>query len=170
MSGRRIQLPKNLKSRPTTNLARESLFNILMNRYSFSDIKVLDLFSGTGAISYEFASLGCQLIYAIDSNQSNIQAIHDNCTKLDIYTIKPIRTDAFRFIKNSRLTFDLVFADPPFDLSKLKDLPTMMKDSQVLSKEGLFILEHGPNHKFDELEGFSELRKYGKVHFSFFRF
>ena len=170
LSGRRLDLPGNLKARPTTDLARESLFNILINRLDIEELAVLDLFAGTGAISYEFASLGCTNITSIDSNFQHVEQIRKNCEKLNITCVKAIRTDVFRFLKNTQQRYDLVFADPPYDLPNLQDIPELIRTSGIVKAGGLFIMEHGPKHQFSSTEGFSEIRRYGKVHFSFFSF
>lgn len=170
MSGRRIHVPKSLKARPTTDMARESLFNILMNKIDFDDIMVLDLFAGTGAISYEFASLGTPHIFAVDNNYKQVTAIQKNCEDLNVNSIIPLKADAFRYISSCRQQFDLIFADPPYDLTNFDTIPGLIKEAGILKENGLFILEHGPTRKFSNIEGWTETRKYGKVNFSFFSF
>ncbi len=167
-SGRRIHIPKNLRARPTTDQARESLFNILYNRVEFSELKVLDLFAGTGSISYEFASLGCPDIVSIDNDRFHVAAIQKNCDDVGLSAIRAIKSDVFKYIKYPGRKFDLIFADPPYDLKDLSEIPDKILNSGCLLPEGLLILEHGPSNSFTEHTAWQETRKYGKVHFSFF--
>jgi 16S rRNA (guanine966-N2)-methyltransferase len=166
--GRIFTPDKRFSSRPTTDLAKEALFNILSNRYDFSILKVLDLFSGTGSIGYEFISRGAESVTSVEVNQRHILFIREVTEKLGINNIKIIREDAFRFLKNCRERFDIVFADPPYDLSRLGEIPEAVFQSGVLNEHGLFILEHAKNFDFSGNPHFTELRHYGKVHFSFF--
>ncbi len=167
-SGRRTIIPKKLKARPTTDQARESLFNILIHRYNMPDIRALDLFAGTGSISYEFASLGCTDIVSIDINRSHVEAIQNNCDLIGLPAITVIRMNVFSFLSKPNKQFDIIFADPPYDLPKITDIPDLVLTSSCLAKDGLFILEHGPTNKFTDHASWKETRKYGKVHFSFF--
>lgn len=170
LSGRRIHLPKNLKARPTTDRAREGLMNILINRFDFEVIRVLDLFAGTGAISFELASLGCSQLTAVDSGFQHVEAIRKNANDLRLPGIQALRTDALRYIISRPEPFDLIFADPPYDLDWLDDIPGRIRDAGILKPGATLILEHGPGHSFSEHPGFQEMRRYGKVHFSFFSF
>lgn len=167
-SGRRIHLPKRLRARPTTDQARESLFNILNNRYELDGYRVLDLFAGTGSISYEFASLGCKSIISIDKDSFHVASIKKNCDEIGLSAISVIRSDVFRFLASSGSKFDMIFADPPYDMKNLKDIPDIIIDSGCLATDGLLILEHGPSNNFNDHKALDETRKYGKVHFSFF--
>lgn len=167
-SGRRIHLPKSLRARPTTDQAREGLFNILNNRYDLTGFRVLDLFAGTGSISYEFASLGCQSIISIDKDHFHVAAIKKNCDVIGLSAIRVIRRDAFRFLRSRGSQFDIIFADPPYDMPNIKDIPDIIIKSGCLDKNGLLILEHGPSNDFTSHKDWQETRKYGKVHFSFF--
>lgn len=164
---RRLELPKKLKVRPTTDQARESLFNILINRLYFDDIKVLDLFSGTGSISLEFASLNTTDITLIEKNKFQIQFINKNIELLGIDFINVLQADVFTFLKRNQIKYDVIFADPPFALSNLKDLPDLITP-HLTNKESIGILEHGPTCNFSEHKNHKETRRYGKVHFSFF--
>ncbi|MFH0762102.1 MAG: RsmD family RNA methyltransferase [Bacteroidota bacterium] len=170
LSGRRPLIPKNLKARPTTDMAREALFNILRNRIDFESVRVLDLFSGTGSISYEFASLGCPYILAVEWDRFHCEAIRKNLKLLDIQTIQLFQTDVFSFLTRSRDSFDLIFADPPYDHKHLADLPELIFEGSLLKPEGMFILEHGPDLSFADHEKWKETRIYGKVHFTFFSY
>jgi 16S rRNA (guanine966-N2)-methyltransferase len=166
--GRIFTPDKKFSSRPTTDQAKEALFNILTNRYDFTGLKILDLFSGTGSISYEFISRGVESVTSVELNHRHTRFIREGAEKLDIHNIKIIQHDAFRFVKNCGEQFDIVFADPPFDLPSLADVPGAILDSEILKEHGLLIVEHAKNHDFSTHPLFSELRKYGKVQFSFF--
>lgn len=169
LSGRRPLIPKNLLARPTTDVSREGLFNILRNRLDFENSRVLDLFSGTGIISYEFASMGCRDITCVERDRFHCAAIRKNFEFLDINTIRLIETDAFNFLKKDVHPFDFIFADPPYDHHQLINLPSLVIGKNRLRPDGFFVLEHGPDKNFKDFPGFAEERKYGKVHFSFFK-
>jgi 16S rRNA (guanine(966)-N(2))-methyltransferase RsmD len=167
--GRIFNPGKNFKARPTTDFAKESLFDILANRYDFGEISVLDLFSGTGSISYEFASRGCNRITLVESDFVHYRFITQTLAMLKTRAVSPVKADVFSFIKKCRGKFDLVFADPPYQLQNLKDIPDLILSSGILSPEGIFILEHPKNYDFGSHPMFFELRYYGSVHFSFFK-
>ncbi len=170
LSGRRLHIPKHIQARPTTDLARESLFNILNNRLDYTNLVVLDLFSGTGAISYEFASLGASEITCIENNFKHATAIKQNCDTLRISNILVVKSDVFKYLSSCQKTFDVIFADPPYDLPQIADLPGLIMDAEILKKDGFLIIEHGPSTKFTQGIVPFETRHYGKVHFSFFSF
>jgi len=160
---------KNFKARPTTDFARENLFNILSNRFDFDNKEVLDLFAGTGSISFEFASRGCKEVTCVESDRIHYHFICSVIEKLGTKnTIRPLNEDVFRVLGRMKHNFDIIFADPPYELKRLADLPDLVMNSGLLSKEGLFILEHGKTNDFSSHPDFMELRKYGSVHFSFF--
>nr|WP_321452358.1 16S rRNA (guanine(966)-N(2))-methyltransferase RsmD [uncultured Carboxylicivirga sp.] len=169
LKGRRFSPPKSFKARPTTDIARESLFNVLNNRIDFEDLKVLDLFGGTGSISYEFASRGCENITTVELNYNHLAFIKKTISEfeLDKY-IRPIKADAFKFMQRSSEKYDLIFADPPFDLKQFDTIPDHFFQQDLLNEDGLFILEHSDKKSFESHPNFVELKKYGKVHFSFF--
>lgn len=160
-------MPKNLRARPTTDQARESLFNILINRLYFNDIKVLDLFSGTGSISLEFASLGTSDITLVEKDRFHIQFIKNNIELLGIEGIKIIQGDVFTFLSRLSVKFDVIFADPPYDLPNIADIPELAIP-HLSDSESVFILEHGPSLNFSSHPKHLETRRYGKVHFAFF--
>ena len=161
---------KNFRARPTTDFARENLFNILTNRYDFDNKKILDLFAGTGSISFEFASRGCKDITCVESDHVHYKFICSVVDKLGLNKIvRPMNLDAFRVIEKINHQFDIIFADPPYDLKRLTDLPDLVMNANLLNKEGLFILEHGKKNDFIAHPDFLELRIYGSVHFSFFQ-
>lgn len=160
---------KNFKARPTTDFARENLFNILDNRYNFENKKVLDLFSGTGSISFEFASRGCQNITSVELDRFHYSFICSVIEKLNIKsTVKAVNADAFKFIGRSLEQYNIIFADPPYELKRLVEIPDLILNSHLLLEDGLLILEHGKANDFSMHSFFSELRMYGSVHFSFF--
>jgi 16S rRNA (guanine966-N2)-methyltransferase len=167
--GRRITPPANFKARPTTDFAREGLFNILNNRLDFESISVLDLFSGTGSISYEFASRGTPVVHLVEKDARHIAGIRAIIKEYDFRNIKPIHIDVNAYLKTCSIKYDVVFADPPFDLSWLKDLPDLVIQSGVIKEEGFFVLEHPRGLSFSGHPGFFEHRNYGGVNFSFFK-
>ena len=164
---RRLDLPKGLRARPTTDQAREGLFNILINRLYFDEIRVLDLFAGTGSISMEFASLGTEDITLVEKDKVHTRFIEKNLGILGIENIDIIQGDAFKFLERNRSKFDLIFADPPYDMPGIINLPSLAI-RHLRNNDSSFILEHGPSLDFHGHEGFRETRKYGKVNFSFF--
>jgi 16S rRNA (guanine966-N2)-methyltransferase len=167
--GRRIVPSSNFKARPTTDFAREGLFNILSNRVDFETIDVLDLFAGTGSISYEFASRGAFSVHLIDKDPRHIAGIKRIIRDLSISNIKPVHIDVMAYLKACTVKYDIVFADPPYELSWLKELPDRVLESNVLKENGFFILEHPRGLSFTEHKSFFEHRNYGGVNFSFFR-
>lgn len=167
--GRPLHPPKGLTLRPTTDLAKESLFNILNNRIDFEGLSVLDLFAGTGSISFEFASRGAADVVSVEMNRVCIDYISRTARELNFTGLYPVRTNVFSYLKSVRRKFDLVFADPPYEMKETAQLPALIASLQLLNNDGLFILEHDKSLNFSEQPGFTEERKYGKVHFSFFR-
>ena len=166
--GRIFTPGKKFSARPTTDLAKEALFNILANRYDFSDMKILDLFAGTGSIGYEFISRGAGEVTFVEKNFNHVRYIKDVLEKLEITNAKVIREDVFRFLKDCPYRFDIVFSDPPFDAPFINDIPKSVFESGILHEKGLLILEHPKNADFSKSAFFSENRNYGKVNFSFF--
>lgn len=166
--GRYFTPGKKFEARPTTDLAKEALFNILQNRFYFDDLSVLDLFAGSGSIGYEFISRGAQNVTFVEKNYSHIQFIKKVTRELDIQNAQIIRDNTFRFLKKFPGKFDIVFADPPYDLKQLDEIPAAVFESDVLKKNGTFILEHSKENSFSSHPNFTELRNYGKVNFSFF--
>ncbi len=166
--GRRITPPANISARPTTDFAKEGLFNTLSNMVDFEDICVLDLFAGTGSISIEFLSRGSQEVTAIELNDRQLAFIRKTCNDLKIDNLNLIKGDVFKYLSRAGLKYDLIFADPPYDLSNLQDLPDLIFKYDLLDKDGLFILEHSAKNSFENHPNFSEHRKYGNVNFSFF--
>jgi 16S rRNA (guanine966-N2)-methyltransferase len=167
--GRKIIAPKKLPVRPTTDMAKESLFNIINNYYYFEDISVLDLFSGTGNISYEFASRGTQLITAVDSHYGCVRFIDETSNKLKM-PIRVIKDDVFKFLQTSKQTYDIIFADPPydFDLEIFSSITDLVFSNTLLNKQGLLILEHSKYMDLSNLNYFMSSKSYGSSVFSFF--
>lgn len=168
--GKRLTAPKNLPVRPTTDFAKEGLFNILNNRIFFEEISLVDLFSGTGNISYEFASRGCKNITSVDANFNCIKFISKTATALD-FPIHPIKADVFKFLDTSKVTADVFFADPPYDftIEQLGDMVSKIYSNNLLKSEGFIIIEHTKHYDLSHIFGFQEFRKYGGSVFSFFK-
>jgi 16S rRNA (guanine966-N2)-methyltransferase len=168
--GRSIHPPKNLTVRPTTDFAKESLFNILNNHVDFETLKVLDLFCGTGNITYEFLSRGCSDITSVDSNYHCCEFIKKTIADLQFPKSRVIKSDVFTFLKSGPGKFDLIFADPPYDLDKIDQIPDLILSNECLKPEGWMIIEHGPRTDLSEKPHFVEKRVYGNVNFSFFQY
>ena len=166
--GRRINPPANLPVRPTTDMAKEALFNILGNNFYFDEISILDLFSGTGNISYEFASRGCENLIAVDIDSKCVRFTEDIKSKLEITGLRIIRANVFQYLKNQKQKFDIIFADPPYDLKEYDKIPELVFNNELLNQNGCLIIEHPISVSFTKYEHFKEIRKYGKVNFSFF--
>ncbi len=166
--GRQIRPPGNFKARPTTDFAKESLFNILIHQFSIEDLDVLDLFSGTGSISYEFASRGARSVLAIEMAPMHFKFIQETCRSMEMEQVTVIRADAFRYLKKPTQAFDFIFADPPFDHPGLAELPDLIFSTDILNKQGVFILEHPGSYSFTAHPRFLQHRKYGGVNFTFF--
>lgn len=167
--GRRITAPKKLPVRPTTDMAKESLFNILNNQYYFDDISVLDLFSGTGNISYEFASRGTMEITAVDENYGCIKFINETSEGFDM-TISTIKSDVFKFLEKTKQQYTIIFADPPYDFPKeeFAKIPQLVFDHNRLENDGLLIVEHSKHTDLSDLPNYSHSKSYGGNMFSFF--
>jgi len=168
LKGRRITPPTNISARPTTDFAREGLFNLLLHRIDFEDTTALDLFAGTGSISFELVSRGCKSVTAIEMSERHCAFIRKACAELKIDNLLLLKSDAFRFVEKTGMQYDLIFADPPYDLKQLAEIPDLIFKNNLLKDNGLFILEHSTKNKFAEHPNFTEERKYGNVHFSFF--
>lgn len=166
--GRRIQVPTNITARPTTDFAKEGLFNLLNNRIDFEGIDVLDLFAGTGSISIEFVSRDCKSVISIEQNDRHSTFIRKVCTDLKITNLSLIKTDVFKFITSCHTQFDMIFADPPYELEQLPQIPDLIFAKKLLKEGGLFVLEHSSKNKFDQHPHFVDHRNYGNVNFSFF--
>lgn len=164
----RFQPPKGFPSRPTTDFAKEGLFNVLENQIYLDELNVLDLFAGTGNISFEFASRGAEQVTAVDRNFKCTKFIQSFAEKHSLENLAVHKSDVFKFIEQHKKSYDLIFADPPFDVDFYDRLIDKVMDSDLLSEKGIFILEHEKRKQFDEHPSFDIARKYGNVVFSFF--
>lgn len=166
--GRRISAPTNITARPTTDFAKEGLFNLLNNRIDFDDIQVLDLFAGTGSISFEFASRNCSNVISVEQNEKHCAFIRKITSELKIDNMTLLKTDVFRFIDTCHMQFDMIFADPPYELARLAELPDLIFSKKLLKSDGLFVLEHSSKNDFRNHPNFADHRNYGNVNLSFF--
>ncbi len=167
--GRRINPPKNLPVRPTTDMCKEALFNILNNNFNFNDLRVLDLFAGTGSISYEFASRGSQPITSVDGDMGCVMFIKNTTKEFD-FNINPIKSDAFLFLEKCKLTYDIIFADPPYGISQkeFEKIVLLVFNNEILEEDGMMIIEHSKHTSLEHMENFSFQKAYGGSIFSFF--
>ena len=168
LKGKVINPPAGYRARPTTDFAKEGLFNILNNEYEFEDLKVLDMFGGTGAIAFEFASRGAARVYCVEMERSNASFIKTEAARLGLSNVTMVRDNVFDFLPICREKFDIVFADPPYALEGLDTLPDKVLGQGILHPGCYFILEHGDEHSFTSHPCFIKERAYGRVHFSFF--
>ncbi len=167
---RRFDIPKSFKARPTTDFAKENLFNVLMKYIDFEDeITAADLFAGTGSISIELVSRGCTRVVAVEADRAHHAFICKIMKEVGTDRCYPIRRDVFRYIQQCAESFNLVFADPPYQLDRLARLPDLILGKGMVKPGGLLVLEHGKDHGFDTHPAFVEKRAYGSVHFSFFQ-
>ncbi len=166
--GRLIEPPSGFKARPTTDFARESLMNILNNRYDFEALSLLDLFGGTGAISYELASRGTEEIDIIETDRRSCEFIRKTLKQFDMKGARIHRMDVRDWLKICHRQYDIIFADPPYELRWLTDIPGMVLGSGAVKDSTLFILEHPKSLDFSKHEAFQEHRSYGNVNFTFF--
>ncbi|PWH86225.1 RsmD family RNA methyltransferase [Brumimicrobium oceani] len=166
----RFSPPKGFPSRPTTDFAKEGLFNILENEITMSNLKILDLFAGTGNISFEFASREAGQITSVDKNFRCVKFMKDFGKEHNIAkAMNVVKADVLKFVANNHQSYDLIFADPPFEDKLHADLIDAVMNSEILTQEGLFILEHSKHNKFEDQKGFQHSRRYGHVVFSFFK-
>lgn len=167
--GRHFDIPRSFKARPTTDFAKENIFNVLTQYVDFDGAEALDLFSGTGSISLELVSRGCQTVVSVEMDRDHHRFIQECLKKLNTKACIPIRGDVFRFVKSCRQQFDFIFADPPYALPELPKIPQLVLESGMLKAGGLFVFEHGKDNDFSEMPCFVEHRNYGSVNFSIFR-
>ncbi len=166
--GRRIQIPsKKWPVRPTTDFAREALFNILDNRLDYENSSALDLFGGTGIHCLELASRGCKDITYVDRYRQSVEFMKMIAKEMDI-PLEVVLSDVFKYIGRSERQWDYIFADPPYAMDQLEQFPLKVLNAGMLNPDGFFVLEHIANKKFDKIEGFMEARQYGQSVFSFF--
>ena len=171
--GRHFDIPRKFKARPTTDFAKENIFNVLTGYMDLEGTAALDLFSGTGSITLELLSRGCGQVVSIEMDRDHHRFICDCLKKLlpeqNSPAVLPLRADAFRFIKSCKQQFDLIFADPPYALKELPTIPDLVFEKGLLKEEGIFVFEHGKDHDFSQHPHFVEHRSYGSVNFSIFR-
>jgi len=167
--GRRIFPPKNLPVRPTTDMSKEALFNVLNNHFNFDSLKVLDLFSGTGNISYEFASRGSAPITSVDGDFGCVKFIKQVSSEYD-FDIAATKSDVFKFLENAKTTYDIIFADPPYGLDQatFEKIVLTVFERDLLEEDGMMIIEHSKYTKLDHMINFSFQKSYGGSFFSFF--
>lgn len=183
--GRHFDIPRSFKARPTTDFAKENIFNVLTGYMGFEGATALDLFSGTGSITLELLSRGCTHVISIEADRDHhrfimqcLQKLKDTSVDSGQWTVDrydhnchclPIRGDVFRFVKSCKQQFDLIFADPPYALKELPTIPSLIFEKNLLKPEGVFVFEHGKDHDFRDHPNFVEHRSYGSVNFSIFR-
>ncbi len=169
LGGRKINPPSKMPyTRPTTDIAKEGLFNILQNNLDFSELKTLDLFGGTGSISYELASRGASDLTIVEKDNQMHAFIKKTAESLGIENIKIVKSDVFRFMDQCQDTFDFIFAGPPYALKNIDDLPRLVFEKQLLNDKGWFILEHTPANNYENFPYFKTARNYGTTIFSIF--
>jgi 16S rRNA (guanine966-N2)-methyltransferase len=169
LGGRRINPPANMPhTRPTTDIAKEGLFNILQNNLDFEELKTLDLFGGTGSISYELASRGVKDLTIVEKDPKMFEFIKTNAGALKITNIKIVRSDVFKFIEGCNEQFDFIFAGPPYALTEIDKIPTLIFEKKLLADSGWFVLEHTPRNDYKGFPFFEMQRNYGTTVFSFF--
>ena len=169
LKGKTILPPAGYKARPTTDFAREALFNILDNEYEFEDLKVLDLFGGTGAVSFEFGSRGVGRVWCVEMARENASFIKREAQRLGLDNVTMVRDNVFDFLTVCHEKFDIVFADPPYAIEGLETIPDKVFAADILHPDCYFILEHGGEHSFMEHPHFFKEKEYGRVHFTFFK-
>lgn len=167
--GKRILAPSNLPARPTTDFAKEGLFNILNNQVEYEELSVLDLFAGTGNISYEFASRGAKEVIAVDDSFHCTKCIGNNSSAMGV-NIKVVKAEVLQFLKRNQQKYDLIFADPPFSYEEYDLLIEHIQQNNLLNKDGIFVLEYAAERDFSTYGGCFDTRKYGAIKFSFFKF
>ena len=167
--GRHFDIPRSFKARPTTDFAKENIFNVLKGYLDFEDAMALDLFAGTGSISYELLSRGCASVVSVELDRDHARFISECLKKLGTDKDVLIRGDVFRFLKSCHQQFDFIFADPPYALPELTKIPSLIFEYGLLKENGIFVFEHGKQNNFSEHPHFVEHRSYGSVNFSIFK-
>lgn len=171
--GRHFDIPRSFKARPTTDFAKENIFNVLTGYLDFEGATALDLFSGTGSITLELLSRGCSQVISVELDRDHHRFIQQCLQKLETHRdgsfASPLRGDVFRFVKSCKQQFDFIFADPPYALKELPTIPDLIFEKGLLKAEGIFVFEHGKDHDFTTHPHFVEHRNYGSVNFSLFR-
>lgn len=166
--GRHFDIPRTFKARPTTDFAKENIFNVLNGYIDFDDTTALDLFAGTGSITLELISRGCREVVSVEKDRDHSRFIAECVKKLGVDNNILIRGDVFRFLKTCHQKFDFIFADPPYALPELETIPDLVLKNGLLADDGIFVFEHGKQNDFSEHPNFKEHRSYGSVNFSIF--
>ncbi|MBQ7421352.1 MAG: RsmD family RNA methyltransferase, partial [Prevotella sp.] len=167
--GRHFDIPRSFKARPTTDFAKENLFNVLNGYIDFDNATALDLFAGTGSISLELLSRGCRQVVSVEKDRDHATFISQCLKKINATNDLLIRGDVFRFVKTCRQKFDFIFADPPYALKELPEIPSIIFEKELLKENGIFVFEHGKEYDFSDNVHFAEHRQYGSVNFSVFK-
>ena len=171
--GRRFDIPRTFKARPTTDFAKENIFNVLNGYLDFDGATALDLFAGTGSITLELLSRGCSQVVSVEKDRDHHRFIQQCVEKLNlqssIFNLQCLRADVFKYIERCYEQFDFIFADPPYALKELPIIPDIIFFSKMLTEGGIFVLEHGKDHDFSDHPHFVEHRSYGSVNFTLFR-
>lgn len=165
---RRFDVPHNITARPTTDFARENIFNVLENLMDLEDKSACDLFAGTGAVSFEFLSRGCSYVTAVEKAPVQTRFIKSVAEKLGDENLHIVKGDVFRFIEEDRRSYDIVFADPPYDHPRFEEIPDLILSSSLVKPGTIVIIEHSKDRDFSHLPGFNQRRAYGSVNFSIF--
>lgn len=166
---RRFDVPTNISARPTTDFARENIFNVLENLIDFEGTAALDLFAGTGAITFELLSRGCAEVTAVEKATTQYNFIKKVAQQLNVGNLRLIKGDVFRFLESGSGPYDFIFADPPYDMADFATVPAGILDSRMVRPGTLVVVEHSRDHDFSQLPGFFDHRTYGSVNFSLFR-
>lgn len=166
---RRFDVPRNITARPTTDFAKENIFNVIENVEDIEGKQVLDLFAGTGAISFEFLSRGAASVTSVEMAATQANFIRSVKEKLDDNALRVIKGDVFKFLASAKKPYDIVFADPPYDHPRFGEIPSLILNSQLVKTGNLVIIEHNDKYDFSNLPGFEQHRSYGSVNFSLFR-
>lgn len=166
---RHFDIPRSFKARPTTDFAKENLFNVLNGYLDFDGVSALDLFAGTGSISIELVSRGCEKVISVEKDRQHFAFIKKIMEEVKTDKCLPICGDVFKFISRNSQQFDFIFADPPYALKELATIPDLVFEHELLAQDGLFVLEHGKDYDFCQHSHFVEHREYGSVNFSFFK-
>lgn len=166
--GRRFSPPSNFKARPTTDFAKENLFNILNNEIDWEETTALDLFGGTGSISFELASRECKHVTCVEKNPIHAAFIEKVKDQLKVTNLRIFKMDVFKYLEHNKDQFDLIFADPPYDMKNFEEVPRLVFEKNILKEGGIFIMEHSKDYDFSDYSLFVQKRTYGSVNFSIF--
>ncbi|MDE7449609.1 MAG: 16S rRNA (guanine(966)-N(2))-methyltransferase RsmD [Paramuribaculum sp.] len=166
---RRFSVPTNITARPTTDFARENIFNVIENLIDIEGIRALDLFAGTGAVTFELLSRGAASVTSVEKASTQYNFINKVAHELSEQNLRLVRGDVLKFIPSATTSYDFIFADPPYDHPRFAEIPSMVLESKLVAPGTLFIIEHGKNHDFSSLPHFVQHRAYGSVNFSIFR-